>query len=79
VFIARRGRSELTTTIPAPGELADLVEWMLRTSGWRIDMRTPFVDPTMPDGSRLHVVIGDMTHAEAADCPIAPNYLPELR
>jgi hypothetical protein len=42
-------------------------------------MRTPFVDPTMPDGSRLHVVIGDMTHAEAADCPIAPNYLPQLR
>ena len=75
VFIARRGRSELTTTILAPGELADLVEWMLRTSGWRIDMRTPFVDPTMPDGSRLHVVIPDMTHAEAAD-PIAPNFLP---
>src|SRR5215211_5468635 len=25
VFIARRGRSELTTTILAPGELADLV------------------------------------------------------
>ena len=54
VFIARRGRSELTTTILAPGELADLVERMLRTSGRRIDMSTPFVDATMPDGSRLH-------------------------
>src|SRR5918997_686790 len=57
VFVARRGRSELTTTILAPGELADLVERMLRTSGRRIDMSTPFVDAMMPDGSRLHVVI----------------------
>ena len=60
VFVARRGRSELTTTILGPGQLADLVERMLRTSGRRIDMSTPFVDATMPDGSRLHVVIPDM-------------------
>ena len=52
VFIARRGRSELTTTILGHGELADLVERMLRTSGRRIDMSTPFVDAMMPDGSR---------------------------
>ena len=37
VFIARRGRSELTTTILGAGQLADLVERMLRTSGRRID------------------------------------------
>jgi pilus assembly protein CpaF len=65
VFIARRGRSELTTTILAPGELADL-ERMLRTSGRRIDMSTPFVDATMPDGSRLHVVIPDITRRHMA-------------
>jgi pilus assembly protein CpaF len=76
VFVARRGRSELTTTILAPGELADLVERMLRTSGRRIDMSTPFVDATMPDGSRLHVVIPDMidarclTSAEELDCRV---------
>jgi pilus assembly protein CpaF len=29
VFVARRGRSELTTTVLAPGQLADLVERML--------------------------------------------------
>jgi Flp pilus assembly CpaF family ATPase len=57
VFVARRGRSELTTTILAPGEPADLVERMLRTSGRRIDMSQPFVDAMMPAGSRLHVVI----------------------
>ena len=66
MFIARRGRSELTTTILAPGELADLVERMLRTSGRRIDMSTPFVDATMPDGSRLHVVIPDITRRHMA-------------
>src|SRR3954471_5531964 len=66
VFIARHGRSELTTTILAAGELADLVERMLRTSGRRIDMSTPFVDAMMPDGSRLHVVIPDITRRHMA-------------
>jgi pilus assembly protein CpaF len=66
VFVAKRGRSELTTTILAPGELADLVERMLRTSGRRIDMSTPFVDAMMPDGSRLHVVIPDITRRHMA-------------
>src|SRR3712207_3925296 len=33
---------------------------MLRTSGRRIDMSTPFVDAMLPDGSRLHVVIPDI-------------------
>ena len=66
VFVARRGRSELTTTILAPGELADLVERMLRTSGRRIDLSTPFVDAMLPDGSRLHVVIPDITRRHMA-------------
>jgi pilus assembly protein CpaF len=34
---------------------------MLRTSGRWVDMSTPFVDATMPGGSRLHVVIPDVT------------------
>ncbi|MEI4270558.1 ATPase, T2SS/T4P/T4SS family [Klenkia sp. LSe6-5] len=66
VFVARRGRSELTTTILGPGELADLVERMLRTSGRRVDMSTPFVDASLPDGSRLHVVIPDITRRHMA-------------
>jgi pilus assembly protein CpaF len=61
VFIARRGRSELTTTILRAGEIRDLVERMLKTSGRRVDLSTPFVDATLPDGSRLHVVIPDIT------------------
>jgi pilus assembly protein CpaF len=66
VFVARHGRSELTTTILGAGELADLVERMLRTSGRRIDMSTPFVDAMLPDGSRLHVVIPDITRRHMA-------------
>ncbi len=61
VFIARRGRSELTTTILRPEEIRDLVEKMLKSSGRRVDLSTPFVDATLPDGSRLHVVIPDIT------------------
>src|SRR5215212_8087160 len=69
VFIARRGRSELTTTILGAGQLADLVdlvERMLRSSDRRIDMSTPFVDAMLPDGSRLHVVIPDITRRHMA-------------
>ncbi len=61
VFVARRGRSELTTLILSGDELAELVERMLRTSGRRIDLSTPFVDAMLPDGSRLHVVIPSIT------------------
>jgi pilus assembly protein CpaF len=61
VFIAKRGRSELTTTILRAAELRDLVERMLKSSGRRIDLSSPFVDATLPDGSRLHVVIPDIT------------------
>ena len=61
VFVARRGRSELTTTILTDGQVADLVERMLKPSGRRVDLSTPFVDASLPDGSRLHVVIPDIT------------------
>jgi pilus assembly protein CpaF len=61
VFVARHGRSELTNTILGAGEVRDLVERMLKSSGRRVDLSTPFVDAMLPDGSRLHVVIPDIT------------------
>ena len=61
VFIARAGRSELTTTILGEQEVRDLVERMLKSSGRRVDLSSPFVDASLPDGSRLHVVIPDIT------------------
>jgi pilus assembly protein CpaF len=61
VFVARGGRSELTTTILTAEDVRTLVERMLKSSGRRVDLSTPFVDAMLPDGSRLHVVIPDIT------------------
>jgi pilus assembly protein CpaF len=66
VFIARAGLSELTTTIFTAQEVRDLVERMLKSSGRRVDLSSPFVDATLPDGSRLHVVIPDITKSQWA-------------
>ncbi len=61
VFVARHGRSELTPTFLTEQQVQDLVERMLRTSGRRVDLSSPFVDASLPDGSRLHVAIPDIT------------------
>lgn len=61
MFIARHGRSELTTIVLRPSDVRDLVERMLKSSGRRVDLSSPFVDASLPDGSRLHVVIPDIT------------------
>ena len=66
VFVARRGRSELTTVILTREQVSDLVERMLRSSGRRLDLSTPFVDAQLPDGSRLHVVIPSITRQHLA-------------
>ena len=61
VFVARGGRSELTTAVLTDAQVRNLVERMLQWSGRRIDLSTPFVDAMLPDGSRLHVAIPDIT------------------
>jgi pilus assembly protein CpaF len=61
VFIARAGLHELTTTVLSEDQVRDLVEKMLKSSGRRVDLSAPFVDAMLPDGSRLHVVIPDIT------------------
>jgi pilus assembly protein CpaF len=66
VFVARRGRSELTKVILTSEQVADLVERMLRVSGRRLDLSTPFVDAQLPDGSRLHVAIPPITRRHMA-------------
>jgi len=42
-------------------EVRDLVERMLRPTGRRVDVSQPFVDASLADGSRVHVVIPDIT------------------
>jgi pilus assembly protein CpaF len=66
VFVARHGRSELTTVILGADEVGELVERMLRPTGRRIDLSTPFVDAMLPDGSRLHVAIPNITRRHMA-------------
>ncbi len=61
VFIARNGKAELTSVVLGDRDVRDLVERMLRVSGRRLDTSSPFVDAVLPDGSRLHVVIPDIT------------------
>jgi pilus assembly protein CpaF len=61
VFVAKAGRPRLTTTVLGEEHVHDLVELMLRASGRRVDLSSPFVDATLGDGSRLHVVIPDIT------------------
>ena len=61
VFVARAGISQ-KLPIAIPQELlSTLVEKMLRATGRRVDRSSPFVDASLEDGSRLHVVIPDIT------------------
>jgi pilus assembly protein CpaF len=66
VFVARNGRSELTTVVLTADEVRDLVERMLKSTGRRIDFSAPFVDAMLGDGSRLHVAIPDITRTHWA-------------
>jgi len=61
IFVARNGKSELTNLILSEQQVRTLVERMLASTGRRVDLANPFVDATLSDGSRLHVVIPDIT------------------
>jgi pilus assembly protein CpaF len=61
VFVARDGRPEQLDLVLGHAQVRDLVERMLQASGRRVDVSSPFVDASLPDGSRLHVVIPDVT------------------
>lgn len=61
VFVASGGvarRVEVRFTEP---EIRQIIERMLWQAGRRIDTSHPFADASLPDGSRLHVVIPDAT------------------
>lgn len=57
VFVARGGRHELTSLMLTSEQVDELVERMLKTSGRRLDVSSPFVDAMLPEGHRLHVVL----------------------
>jgi pilus assembly protein CpaF len=66
VFVAREGRHELTTTILTRAQVDELVERLLKASGRRVDLSLPFVDATLPDGHRVHVVLDGICRGFAA-------------
>ncbi|MGI9199196.1 MAG: CpaF family protein [Candidatus Nanopelagicaceae bacterium] len=61
IFVARNGRSELTNLLLTADEVRNIVERALMWSGRRLDLSQPFVDARLPDGSRLHVAIPEIT------------------
>jgi pilus assembly protein CpaF len=61
IFIARSGKNELTNLLLTSDEVRNIVERALMWSGRRLDLSHPFVDARLPDGSRLHVAIPEIT------------------
>ncbi|KRO38388.1 MAG: hypothetical protein ABR66_03270, partial [Microbacteriaceae bacterium BACL25 MAG-120322-bin65] len=61
VFVASQGVSRALSLSVTGEDIRGLVERMLRHTGRRVDVSNPFVDASLPDGSRLHVVIPDIT------------------
>jgi len=66
VFVARRGRHELTPTILTAAQVDELVERMLKSSGRRVDLSQPFADALLPGGHRLHVVLEGISRGFSA-------------
>jgi pilus assembly protein CpaF len=66
VFVARRGRHELTNLMLTGAQVQELVERMLKSSGRRIDISRPFVDAMLPEGHRLHVVLEGISRGWSA-------------
>ena len=61
IFVARAGKSQLINLVLTSESVRQLVERMLIWSGRRLDLSQPFVDARLPDGSRLHVAIPEIT------------------
>ena len=63
VFVAERGVSRAVPMSLSAIKIRGFVERVLRQTGRRVDVSSPFVDAALPDGSRLLVVIPDITKA----------------
>jgi pilus assembly protein CpaF len=61
IFIATGKGTERVVSELSQSELRTIVLRMLRESGRRVDASSPFTDASLPDGSRLHVVIPEIT------------------
>ncbi|WP_420063993.1 CpaF family protein [Microbacterium bandirmense] len=66
VFVARGGSTQRVDLSLTDAIVRDLVERMLQSTGRRVDVSQPFVDASLPDGSRLHVAIADVVRGSWA-------------
>lgn len=66
IYVARGGVSERIGLRLTDAVVRDLVERMLQSTGRRVDISQPFVDASLPDGSRLHVAIADVVRGSWA-------------
>lgn len=66
VHVARGGTAERTAIRLDESAVRELVERMLQSTGRRVDISQPFVDASLPDGSRLHVAIADVVRGSWA-------------
>lgn len=66
VFVARGGSTEHIDLELSDAMVRELVERMLQSTGRRVDVSQPFVDASLPDGSRLHVAIADVVRGSIA-------------
>lgn len=61
-YFDQSGHHQVSLELSA-SQIRSLVYRMLRHSGRRIDRLTPYVDASLADGSRLHVVIPEVTRS----------------
>ena len=61
IFFARDGKTELAKIVMTSVDVRNLVERLLNWSGRRLDTSSPLVDARLPDGSRLHAAIPEIT------------------
>ena len=66
IMVARNGAATVCEVRLDHDQVVLLVERMLRSSGRRLDLSQPFVDASLPDGSRVHVAIPPITRTHWA-------------
>jgi len=80
VFYARAGVSKSLPIGLDQQSLRVIVERMLRSTGRRLDRSSPFVDASLADGSRLHVIIPEITREFwSVNIRKFPDHIIELR
>ncbi|WP_306216573.1 hypothetical protein [Terrabacter sp. Ter38] len=67
ILVPHDGIAGLRRTTLTADDVRDLVERMLKSSGRRVYLSSPFVEAPLPDGSRWHVVI---SHIRLAHWPV---------